>query len=292
MPVQRTRKVYYITSQHQEDNANPRTYAEAAKGEGNNSHTILLYPAVPYPNDSTAGNRNPETKSMRELLSSKLNSTTEKIKIKSYRRIKNKGLAVDCENDEEIQKLIDKIQKSDELKEKIVHKEPKKRRPRCIIYNIPKDTTEQEVIDTIELATECDRNSIEFPLKLKGRKEGYQHWVVDLPTPAFFTLEAAGKLVMNWSIYRIKEFFSVRRCFSCQSFGHLQRNCKSKRKFCAYCSKNHDTRDCTSSYPVCINCDESNDKDGTDHDIRHSAADHNCPSYKKEIFFYQKSVNY
>ncbi|GBN02770.1 hypothetical protein AVEN_51113-1 [Araneus ventricosus] len=143
-----------ITSHHQEDNAYPRTYAEVAKGEGNNSHTILLYPAVPDPNDSTAGNRNPETKSVRELLSSKLNSTNEKIKIKSYRRIKNKGLAVDCENDEEIQKLIDKIQKSADLKEKIVHKEPKKRRPRCIIYNIPKDTTEQEVIDTIELATE------------------------------------------------------------------------------------------------------------------------------------------
>ncbi|GBN25230.1 hypothetical protein AVEN_103298-1 [Araneus ventricosus] len=123
-----------ITSQHQEDNAYPRTYTEAVKGEGNNSHTILLYPAVPDPNDSTAGNSNPETKSVRELLSSKLNSTNEKIKIKSYRMIKNKGLAVDYENDEEIQKLMDKIQKSDELKEKIAHKEPKKRRPRCIIY--------------------------------------------------------------------------------------------------------------------------------------------------------------
>ncbi|GBO11519.1 hypothetical protein AVEN_13379-1 [Araneus ventricosus] len=32
-----------ITSQHQEDNANPRTYAETAKCKGNNSHTILLY---------------------------------------------------------------------------------------------------------------------------------------------------------------------------------------------------------------------------------------------------------
>ncbi|GBM88160.1 hypothetical protein AVEN_12378-1 [Araneus ventricosus] len=200
-----------IISQHQEDNAYPRTYAEAAKGEGNNSHTILLYPAVPDPNDSTAGNSNPETKSVRELLSSKLNTTNEKIKIKSYRRIRNKGSAVDCENNEEIQKLIDKIQKSDELKENILHKDPKKRRPRCIIYNIPKDTTEQDVIDTIELAIECDRNSTGFPRKLKGRKERYQHWVVELPTPAFFTLEAAGKLVMNWSIYRIKEFFSVRR---------------------------------------------------------------------------------
>ncbi|GBO42965.1 hypothetical protein AVEN_229205-1 [Araneus ventricosus] len=94
-----------ITSQQQEDNVYPRMYAEAAKGEGNNSHTILL----PDPNDSTAGNRNPETKSVRELLSSKLSSTNEKIKIKSYRRIKNKGLAVDCEIDEEFQKLIDKI---------------------------------------------------------------------------------------------------------------------------------------------------------------------------------------
>ncbi|GBM65023.1 hypothetical protein AVEN_68945-1 [Araneus ventricosus] len=31
-----------ITSQHQEDNANPRAYAEAAKSEDSNSHTILF----------------------------------------------------------------------------------------------------------------------------------------------------------------------------------------------------------------------------------------------------------
>ncbi|GBM57987.1 hypothetical protein AVEN_162168-1 [Araneus ventricosus] len=209
------------------------------------------YSALPAPNDSNAGNSNPETKTVRELLSTKTNSTNEKIKIKSYQEIRDKGIAVDCENEEEIQKLIDKIQKTDELKEKLLHKEQKKRLPRCIIYNISKDTAEQKFINAIELATDCDRNSIEFPLKLKGQKEGYQHWVVELKTTAFFTLEAAGKLVVNWSIYKIKEFFSVRRCFSCQSFGHLQRNCKSKRKLCAYCSENHDTRDCADMNALC-----------------------------------------
>ncbi|GBM66590.1 hypothetical protein AVEN_73206-1 [Araneus ventricosus] len=94
------------------------------------------------PNDSSAGNSNPVTKSVRELLSTKLNSTNEKIKIKPYRKIRNKGLAVDCENEEETQKLIYKIQKSDVLKETIEHMEPKKRRPRCIIY-IPKDTADK-----------------------------------------------------------------------------------------------------------------------------------------------------
>ncbi|GBM79761.1 hypothetical protein AVEN_229688-1 [Araneus ventricosus] len=113
-----------ITSQHQEDNAIPRKYAETAKGEDNKSHTILLYSA---PTDSTAGNSNPETKSARELLSTKLNPTNERTKIKSYRKIRNKGMADVCENEEEIQKLIDRIQKTDELKEKIVHKEPKKK---------------------------------------------------------------------------------------------------------------------------------------------------------------------
>ncbi|GBL87682.1 hypothetical protein AVEN_81312-1 [Araneus ventricosus] len=96
------------------------------------------------PNDSTTDNSNPETKSVQELLSTKLNSTNEKIKIKFYIKIRNKGLALDCENEEEIQKLIEKIQKSDELKEQIVHKKPKERRPGCIIYNIPKGTAEQE----------------------------------------------------------------------------------------------------------------------------------------------------
>ncbi|GBO03487.1 hypothetical protein AVEN_3646-1 [Araneus ventricosus] len=66
-----------ITSQHQEDNAYPRTYAEAAKGEGNNSHTILLYPAVPDPNDSTAGNRTSIYKPSLMTLSSSLANPRE-----------------------------------------------------------------------------------------------------------------------------------------------------------------------------------------------------------------------
>ncbi|GBM44777.1 hypothetical protein AVEN_164932-1 [Araneus ventricosus] len=115
-------------------------------------------------------------------------------------------MAVDCENEEEIQKLIDKIQKTDELKEKMVHKEPKERRPRCIIFNISKGTANQEVINTFELATDSDRNSMEFLFKLEGQKERYQLWVVKLPIPSFFTLEAAGKLVMNWSIKKLKNF--------------------------------------------------------------------------------------
>ncbi|GBM74002.1 hypothetical protein AVEN_21153-1 [Araneus ventricosus] len=110
-------------SHHQEDNSNPRNLRRSCQRRRQH---YPYFPVLPAPNDSTAGNSNPESKSMRELLSTKLNSTNEKIKIKSYRKIRNKGLAVYCGNEEEIQKLIDKIQKSDELKEKIVRKEPKK----------------------------------------------------------------------------------------------------------------------------------------------------------------------
>ncbi|CAL1283605.1 unnamed protein product [Larinioides sclopetarius] len=87
-------------NQQQENNPAPQTYAEAVKAESSKSHTILLYPAFPTSIDSTTSNGNLENKSVRELLSTNLNSTSEKIKIKSYRKIRNKGIAVDCENEE------------------------------------------------------------------------------------------------------------------------------------------------------------------------------------------------
>ncbi|GBL94763.1 hypothetical protein AVEN_244746-1 [Araneus ventricosus] len=92
----------------------------------------------------------------------------------------------------------------------------------------------------------------------------------------------------SWKTSNELEHLENKRIFQCPPLFLLPELRPSPKEL----SRNHDTRDCTSSYLVCINCDKSNDKDGTDHDIRHSAADHNCPSYKKEIFFYQKSVNY
>jgi uncharacterized protein YoxC len=47
-----------------------------------------------------------------------------------------------------------------------------------------------------------------------------------------------------------------KRCYNCQAFGHLARNCRENSR-CAHCAMEHDSRDCPpGSIPRCADCNE------------------------------------
>ena len=74
------------------------------------------------------------------------------------------------------------------------------------------------------------------------------------------------------------------RCFNCQAFGHLARECRSPAR-CAICALPHDTRQCPEktkdkmSYK-CANCKG-----------QHSAANNRCPRRKEILEKMQKKNN-
>ncbi|GBN65183.1 hypothetical protein AVEN_62471-1 [Araneus ventricosus] len=120
---------------------------------------------------------------------------------------------------------------------------------------------------------------------MRGRKEGTSHWVLEAPCEAFFNLRRLRKIPIKWTMYQMKEFLHIKRCSTCQAYGHTanSKECKFTTPFCGCCGLRHNTRNCRTDELYCINCAESNRNRGTNYKIRHRAIDSHCPCYNKEV---------
>ncbi|GBN20502.1 hypothetical protein AVEN_28299-1 [Araneus ventricosus] len=195
--------------------------------------------------------------SVKHLLDSSIQPLKDKIKIKDVKKIKNQGLAVDCEDDCEVQQIISSIQNLEELKKNITRVQPKVKLPKVIFYNIPNDIKEPELTEVIRLRLGATDETIKIKFNLKGRREGTSHWVVETSPSTFHLLTKNKKNLLNWAAYSVRDFIGVRRCFKCQIFGHTQNNCNDNIPFCSFCSGRH-SRHCISDHIKCINCSLSN----------------------------------
>ncbi|GBO25596.1 hypothetical protein AVEN_13793-1 [Araneus ventricosus] len=165
--------------------------------------------------------------SIKHLLESSIHPLKDKIKIKDVRKIRNQGLAVDCEDEGDVQKILSSIQNQEELKKNITHVQPRGKLPKVIFYNISNDIKEPELTEVIRLRSGVADETIKVKFMLKGRREGTSHWVVKLRLPHSIFSRKIKKILLNWTAYSIREFIGVRRCFKCQNFGHTQKIAKT-----------------------------------------------------------------
>ena len=83
----------------------------------------------------------------------------------------------------------------------------------------------------------------------------------------------------------IYDSFYVRRCYQCQRFGHIAKDCKFKEA-CGKCAGEHRNNNCTLE-SCCVNCKLSGL--GED-DCKHSSFSLSCPSHLKEQAKLKKSI--
>ncbi|GBN71740.1 hypothetical protein AVEN_219856-1 [Araneus ventricosus] len=171
-----------IQSSESTADMHPETNAEKVK---KGPHTVLLYPAQ---NTDEQGAERNKASSVKHFLESSIHPLKDKIKIKDVRKIRNQGLAVDCEDDCDVQKILSSIQNQEELKRNITHVQPKGKLPKVIFYNIPNDIKEPELTEVIRLRSGVADETIKVKFKLKGRREGTSHWVVETSPSTFHLL--------------------------------------------------------------------------------------------------------
>ncbi|KAF8786034.1 hypothetical protein HNY73_011510 [Argiope bruennichi] len=165
---------------------------------------------------------------------------------------------VSCK-EKEFDQLKRTIESNDSLKKNITVRLPGKRLPSLIIYDLPNDTTNKDVQTALKAYTNMQED-MRLRFKMKGRREGTSHWVLETPGEVLHTLKQLKKIPINWSMYQMKEFFHVKRCSTCQAYGHtaFSKECKFTTPFCGCCGYRHHSRSCRSEDSNCINCYESN----------------------------------
>ncbi|GBN12021.1 hypothetical protein AVEN_82896-1 [Araneus ventricosus] len=239
--------------------------------------TILL-----FPNSTSSGN-------LSDILNKELQP--EEFNTTNTKPIKGNGLAISFKSNSDMINLQTKIDSNVNLKELIKSKSPAKRLPSLIVHNVPSSTTEETLQEALR-----DQLHLSAPLnlrfKFRGTIQDTSNWVFEASASILQSTLKIQKLHIGWSMFKIKEFFHIKRCNFCRAFGHTTKDCTYQIPSCGSCAGHHATQDCLSETICCVNCFESNLFTGTLHPTTHPAWDRQCPFYQKEKQQYCSSRDY
>ncbi|GBN05509.1 hypothetical protein AVEN_36999-1 [Araneus ventricosus] len=239
--------------------------------------TILL-----FPNSTSSGN-------LSDILNKELQP--EEFNTTNIKPIKGNGLAISFKSNSDMINLQTKIDSNVNLKELIKSKSPAKRLPSLIVHNVPSSTTEETLQEALR-----DQLHLSAPLnlrfKFRGTIQDTSNWVFEASASILQSTLKIQKLHIGWSMFKIKEFFHIKRCNFCHAFGHTTKDCTYQIPSCGSCAGHHATQDCLSQTICCVNCFESNLFTGTLHPTTHPAWDRQCPFYQKVKKQYCSSRDY
>lgn len=214
------------------------------------------------------------------------------LKVKKSVNIKGGGvlLVLDSEKDKK------KIMESDIIKSgKFNVSEPKKKKPKIIIYDVPSDLEDKEVVRDVYLKnysgkfTESEMTLGFKPLfKVGPKNKETVHWVVECEPVVRRALINDGRVYIELSSCRIRDYIVATRCFHCQQHYHVTKYCKQQNATCAHCSLDHDVKECPNlnSKPSCANCKRESKP------FEHKASDPSCPCHMKAVQQIIDQTNY
>ncbi|KAL1442064.1 hypothetical protein MTO96_008069 [Rhipicephalus appendiculatus] len=122
------------------------------------------------------------------------------------------------------------------------------------IRHVPLQYTEEQLVDFLkDFGVTSARRQARFKRQEDGAIESHPLRAViltfreDRPMPE--------RVHLGFTSHPVEEYLGpALRCYNCQRFGHLAKNCHSPRR-CKICSENHDHSECKSMLqPKCANC--------------------------------------
>ena len=106
-------------------------------------------------------------------------------------------------------------------------------------------TTEEEVKPAIMEEVSDTGNLSIHVFDVNGRDQRMA--IVEMEETAAMSLLRKGRIKIRYFSYRVRKRIVVPRCFRCQGFGHLKKDCKDEDRsaLCRECGKpDHTTKDC------------------------------------------------
>lgn len=210
------------------------------------------------------------------------------------------NLVISSDNEKDIEKFQQQIENNENLTTKLnIHKITPKRQ-KLIIFGAPHIDIIGEVVDKDQQNKEKIYNeTILKPAMQEALQTEQPDYVIkkilysnkntetiDLVidvTKSDSDLLKTKQLYIGLNRCRAKNFIDTPRCYRCQGFGHLARDCVNEEN-CAKCAGSHNTKNCKSSKICCINCQNINKEHsnkGKQLDIDHYAYENKCSTYRQ-----------
>jgi hypothetical protein len=162
--------------------------------------------------------------------------------------------------------------------------------PKMQVMDVPANVTQEQLLEELSGQNLPDSVPDHFVRKIfkHGRRpsENSQlrapnesvNYVIEVHPAARRHFLQTGRIYTSWRSHQIRDFITVTRCYNCQRYGHIAKNCNSPQA-CGFCSSSdHEASKCPNrdnpSNHRCVNCQRSGAKD-----TAHHTASNMCPIY-------------
>lgn len=219
------------------------------------------------------------------------------LKVRRLTKI-NKGVIVEVENEEGVEKLM-KNQALTDAGMKVG--KPAKKNPVIMVYDVSSELNEGDVKREIfgknfqgcEIVQEEFNKEFEIRHRHKdgGSKGKKVHIVVECSVRVRNLLRSRERVFIEWQSCRVKDYVDVARCYKCQRYGHVAKHCNAAKSECSYCAGEHEYKVCPNKSDKtkvrCVNCK----REGREDD-RHDAGWRRCPAYERAVKRENEKIDY
>ncbi|GBN68083.1 hypothetical protein AVEN_275510-1 [Araneus ventricosus] len=204
------------------------------------------------------------------------------IGVRNVKKVQNGGVAVECNTEEQLNKIVQEINSNPSLQGKVETKSPVRRDPKIIVYDVDGTVTKENFIHTFCQQNEVDATKISGTFSLKSKMKDKMHWVIQTDPKTFKAIMRTKKVYFEWARLSIREFLRPTKCYKCNRYGHISTKCQHEET-CPRCGEEGHKRDTCTKEAKCINCSEAAKKFGRDIPANHEATSQSCLTHINEL---------
>jgi len=244
---------------------------------GNKSYSTAVKTSLSSKEDSQPKNliiikpkdNNKKSFETEKMAKSIVNKNNCNIRVKNARKISKGGITIECQTSEECEQVIKLIS---DKSEDLTAAKPAKRAPKIVIYGVPEEMSEKEIIDEIvdnnndikDYLDSINSDNIEQEISVKfkfrqRRKNYFNNWVLQVSPNLHKVLMNKRSILIGWKSCSFANYISIIRCYKCNGFSHIAKDCKQQFESCGHCGQSHKTKECDQLHNLfCNNCDKHN----------------------------------
>jgi hypothetical protein len=208
--------------------------------------------------EAATDGENPKTgEEIRALVTRIPDVRTARLRVNRVSAIK-KGVVLELKDEESMRKLM----ASEGIKNAGLVATPlEARRPEVRVYDVPKGMSDEEILkDVTELNLEPGKDwgsEVKIGHRLNQREKQLCSVILTVSPRARVELLKVGRVSIELRSCRVVDHTRAARCYKCQKYGHVSRNCRSEGQVCVHCGgANHVAAQCKKREqpPKCVNC--------------------------------------